>query len=259
MPTPTHRSAREDPMGLAEGWLQVVSTRHPLDPRQDVDRSKPGLELVLFDMDGTLVDASSWEMVHEHFGVSNEENWRRYRRGEMDDVAFLRSDIALWTVGGREVHVDEVCGIVEKAPLMPGAKELVAGLRARGVATCILSGGLDLLARKVCLDLGIDMYVANGLRLKESGHLHGEGILYVEVKDKARTTREILRKLGVPRSRAAAVGNSAYDVPMFRECAFGVAVNPSDDWVRRHARRVVEGKDLRPVLAHLLGEEGRGD
>ena len=243
-------------MAIADGWLQVVSTRHK-DPRDDVDRAKPGLELVLLDMDGTLIDASSWEMVHAHFGVSNETNWLRYQRGEMDDREFIRSDIALWTVGGREVHVDEVMRVLEQAPLMPGARELVAGLRERGIATCILSGGLDLLARRLCLDLGVDMYVANGLRLKETGHLHGEGLLFVEVRDKARATREILRRLGVPRARAAAVGNSAYDAPMFRECAFGVAVNPSDEWVCRAARHVARGKDLRPVLGMLLGEDGR--
>lgn len=252
MPTPTHRSAREDAAALADGWLQVVSTRH-LDPRDDVDRSKPGLELVLLDMDGTLIEGSSWEMVHEAFGVSNQANWERYQRGELDDVEFMRSDIALWHVGGAKKHVEEIERVLRKAAIMPGARDLVDALRERNVATCVLSGGIDLLARRVCEELGIDMFVANGLKLEESGHLAGDGLVFVEIRDKGKTAREILKKLGVPKARAAAVGNSAYDVPMFRECAFGVAVNPSDHWVRRNARRVVEGKDLRVVRDVLLG------
>lgn len=251
-PTPTHRSAREDPAAIADGWLQIVST-HYHDPREDVDREKPGLELVLLDMDGTLVPGSTWEAIHERFGVSNETNWQRYQAGEMDDHEFIRSDIALWHVGGREVHVDEIIGILDEHPLMDGAREVVAGLRERGIATCIVSGGLDLLARRVCLELGIDMYVANGVRLRESGHLTGDGLVFVEIKDKARPTRDILRRLGVPRERTAAVGNSAYDVPMFREAGFGIAFNPSDDVVRRGARHVVEGTDMRPVLPLLSG------
>jgi HAD superfamily PSPase-like hydrolase len=249
MPTPTHRSARE-PIALAEGWLQVVSARRR-SPWEDVDRKREGLELVLLDMDGTLVHGSAWEMLHEAFGVSNEANWQAYQRGFIDDREFIRSDIALWK--GRDVHVREIEAVLDRAPLMEGAREVVEGLRRAGVATCILSGGLDVLARRVCVDLGIDMYVANGLRLRETGHVHGEGLVWVEIRDKGKMAREILRKLGVPRERTASVGNSAYDATMFRETGFGVAFNPSDDVVRRRARFVVEGTDMRPVLAHLLG------
>lgn len=255
MPTPTHRSATADAASLADGWLQVVST-HRHAPREDVDRSKPGLELVLLDMDGTLVDGSSWEMVHAAFGTSNEHNWQRYQRGELDDDEFMRSDIALWhpRPDADRKHVRDVEAALAGARYLPGAHELARGLRERGIATCVLSGGIDLLARRVCEELGLDMYVANGLRLLESGHLHGDGLVYVEIRDKARVTREILKRLGVPKERTAAVGNSMYDVGMFREAGFGVAVNPSDAWVRRAARHVVEGKDLRDVLPLLVSE-----
>lgn len=204
-------------------------------------------------MDGTLVEGSSWEMVHEAFGTTNQANWERYQRGELDDVEFMRSDIALWhPTGNARKHVREVEEVLSRAELMPGAHELARGLRERGIATCVLSGGIDILARRVCEELGLDMYVANGLRLLESGHVSDDGLVYVEIRDKARVTRDILQKLSVPAARAAAVGNSMYDVGMFRECAYGIAVNPSDPVVRRHARHVVEGKDLRDVLK-LLG------
>lgn len=249
---PTHRSAREDPLSIADGWLQVVSTRHT-DPREDVQRHERGLDLVLFDMDGTLIEGSSWEMLHEGHGVSNEDNWQRYQRGELDDVEFIRSDIAMWHVGGREVHVTDLEKMLAHVKPFEGARDVIDGLRAQGIATCILSGGVDLLAHRICDELGIDMYVANGMRLKESGHLHGDGLSFVEIRDKGRMAREILRKLDVPPERAAAVGNSAYDVPMFRACAFGVAFNPSDNWVRRAARTVVERPPMQPVLDALLG------
>jgi phosphoserine phosphatase len=218
-----------------------------------VDRAKPGLELVLLDMDGTLVEGSSWEMVHEAFGTTNQANWERYQRGELDDAGFMRSDIALWHVGdGERKHVREIEEVLARAKLMPGAHELAQGLRERGIATCVLSGGIDILARRVCEELGLDMYVANGLRLLGTGHVSHEGLVFVEIRDKSRVTRDLLARLRVPRERAAAVGNSMYDVGMFRECAYGIAVNPSDFAVRHHARHVVEGKDLREVLGHLV-------
>ncbi len=239
-------------LSLAEGWLQVVSTHHK-NPQRDIehDANRP-LDLVLFDMDGTLIEGSSWEMVHAAFGVNNQANWERYQRGELNDHEFMRSDIALWTLEGRDVHVNEIESVLDKATYFEGAHEVIRSLSDKGIATCILSGGLDLLARRVCLELGIDMYVANGLRLKETGRLQGEGLSFVEINDKARTTREILRKLGTSKARTAAVGNSAYDVPMFRESHFGVAFNPSDPWVQRNARHVIPGPDMRPVLGALL-------
>lgn len=250
--TPTHRSATEDVASIADGWLEIVST-HGRHPRDDVERHARGLDVVLFDMDGTLVVESSWEMLHEAHGVSNEANWRRYQRGELDDVEFMRSDIALWHVGGRDVHVDDLDRVLARATVFDGAREVIAGLKERGIATCIVSGGVDLLAHRVSDALGIDMYVANGIRLRESGHLHGDGIGFVEIRDKGRMARDVLRALDVPAERAAAVGNSAFDVPMFRACSFGVAFNPSDKWVEKAARAVVPAPDMRPVLDALLG------
>ncbi|HVL48101.1 MAG TPA: HAD-IB family phosphatase [Candidatus Thermoplasmatota archaeon] len=252
MPTPTHRSRREA-IDLANGWLQMVST-HRRPPRDEIHPDRRGrFELVLFDMDGTLVDKlSSWEMIHHALGVSNAANWERYSRGEIDDHEFMRSDIELWKLGGREIHVEEIESILATAELMPGAKECMDALHARGIATGIMSGGLDVLAHRVAVDLGMDMYVANGLALDDAGRVAGKGICFVEIRDKGRPTREVLSKLGVPKERVAAVGNSVWDAPMFAEASFSVAVNPADYGVRKAATRVVEGKDLREVLAHLL-------
>lgn len=257
MPTPTHRSMRAEGavLDLMDGWLQVVSTRHH-SPREDVDaRHEHGdhaLDLVVFDMDGTLTQGlSSWEMIHHALGVDNRENWERYQRGELDDEGFMRSDIELWCANGRRLHVDEVDRILQRTELMPNARELVAELKRRGIATCILSGGLDVLAHRVCVQTGIDMYVANGLALDPEGYLAGQGLCFVRINDKQTVTRELLKTLKVPRERAAAVGNSVWDAGMFREVGLGLAIAPVDDGVRRAAHAVVEGTDMMQLLPHL--------
>ncbi|MHB8605046.1 MAG: HAD-IB family phosphatase [Thermoplasmatota archaeon] len=248
--------ARGPPVTLEDGWLQVLTPRGE-DPRRDVHRHARGLDLVIFDMDGTLVDKmSSWEMIHAAFGVSNFKNWQRYQRGEIDDHQFMASDIEMWCIDDRKVHVAEIEKILATAEIMPGARELVDALRAQGVATCILSGGLDLLARRVAIELGIDMYVANGLALTATGHLAGHGICYVKINDKGHPTRELLNVLGVAPARAAAVGNSEWDAAMFRECGFSVAVNPFDDKVRAAASVVLESKDLALAIPHLVRASG---
>jgi len=196
-------------------------------------------------------------MIHRAFGVSNESNWERYARGEITDEEFMRSDIELWRLDGRKIHVEEVEAILAGAELMPNARALVQELKRRGIATCILSGGLDILARRVCEETGIDMFVANGLALDPSGHLAGEGICYVTLRDKGAVARELLRTLKVRPERAAAVGNSAYDAPMFRAVGLGVAIAPVDGGVREAADAVVEGTDMMDVLPHLLAYRPR--
>lgn len=217
------------------------------------DGADAPFDVVFFDMDGTLVDEmSSWEFVHEHFEVSNLANWERYGRGEIDDAEFIRSDIALWGIAERPIHVDDVRKVLEKAPLMKNAEKVVRALRDRGVSTGIVSGGLDLLSGRVATDLGMDFHLANELVLDEAGYLVGEGVVHVPIRDKGTPTRRFAVEARVGKARAAAVGNSEWDVTMFRETGFGVAVNPFDDGVRKGAHVVVEGRDLLPVLDALL-------
>lgn len=258
VPTPTHRSMRAEDaiVDVMDGWLQVVSTHHH-SPHDDVDTEHElgdhALDLVIFDMDGTLTQGvSSWEMIHRALGVVNDANWERYARGEIDDHEFMRSDIELWCMNGRRVHVEDVERIIATATLMANARELVQRLRAQGVATCIVSGGLDVLAHRVAIECGIDMFVANGLALDPEGYLAGHGLCYVKVNDKGAPTRELLAKLGVPRERAASVGNSVWDVPMFRATGRGIAFAPVDDGVRKGADVVVESTDMLDCAPHLL-------
>ncbi|GAG35915.1 unnamed protein product, partial [marine sediment metagenome] len=54
------------------------------------------IKMVVFDLDGVLVDIdSSWQTIHRAFGVDNEENFQKHLRNEIDYREFMRSDIGL--------------------------------------------------------------------------------------------------------------------------------------------------------------------
>lgn len=212
-------------------------------------------DVVLLDMDGTLVDErSSWEWVHHHFGVSNRTNWLKYEQGEIDDEEFTRSDIALWTEEG-QVHIDDVRSSLHKAPLMPGTRTLVEALHGAGSLPVIVSGGLDVLAHRVAQTLDIPLVAANGVEVEEDGYLNGNPRIHVPIRDKTTPSRAILDALEVPGARAAAVGNSRYDEGMFRVCDLGIAFYPLDDDVRAAADVVIEEKDLARCIPHLLPDQ----
>lgn len=210
------------------------------------------LRLAAFDMDGTLVDvASSWAAVHTHFGLSNSEGLRRFLADEIDDEEFIRSDIALWKTKAPELSIEEVGEILARVPLMPGAERLAAGLRARGVTTAIVSGGIDLLAQRVARELSFDLALANGFLTDADGRLTGEGIVRVPIHGKEGVLAALQAQLGIDPGETASVGNSAIDVGLFRRSRVGVAFLPEDEAVRAGAHRVVTDRDLSRVLDAL--------
>jgi len=210
------------------------------------------LRFAAFDMDGTLVDvASSWAAVHAHFGEQNAEGLRRFLANEIDDEEFIRSDIEIWRRHAPELTLVDLETILADVPLMPGAAGLFHGLRARGVRTAIVSGGIDLLARRIARELRVDVALANGFRVTSSGRLTGEGLVRVPIHGKEQVLEQLQRQLGFAPEETAAVGNSEIDVGLFRRSRMGVAFLPEDEAVRREANAVVEARDLGEVLRVL--------
>ena len=208
------------------------------------------LKLVLFDMDGVITDTvSSWKYIHDYFETSNDHSVDRYLRGEIDDMEFIRRDVLLWRENGRPVTKDKLASILSGVSLMKGASECISGLRRKGVKTAIVSAGLDILAKRVADELGIDYVSANGLKTDKDGYVTGEGVLGVKLMYKDETVKRLVKSIGIPLENCAAVGNSCFDIPMFKTCALGVAFNPTDDCVREEADVVVEGKDLSKFLS----------
>lgn len=210
------------------------------------------LRLVAFDMDGTLVDVdSSWAAVHRHYDDHNQEGLRRFLANEIDDEEFIRSDVAIWQRHAPSISVYDLERILAPVPLVPGAAAVLGELRRRRVRTAIVSGGLDVLARRVARELSIDLALANGVRVTADGRLTGEGIVRVPIHDKATALAHVQEMLGVSPRETAAVGNSDIDVGLFRRSRLGIAFRPADDAVRQGAQAIVPGPDLADILPEL--------
>ena len=212
------------------------------------------LKLVALDMDGTLVDVpSSWRVIHDHFDDHNDEGLRLFLANKIDDQEFIRMDIRVWWKHAPELSINDLERILADVPLMPGAHELIEGLHARGARTAIVSGGLDVLARRVAGELGIEVALANGVRLDSEGLLTGEGIVRVPIHGKERVLAALQDTLGVDPAETASVGNSEIDVGLFRRSRVGVAFLPEDEEVRKAATAVVTERNLARVLDAMKG------
>ena len=208
--------------------------------------------LVVFDMDGVLADTeSSWVHVHKHFGVNNDHSLYAYLRGEIDDLEFIRRDIGLWKKTEPDVTEARIREILNDVPIMPGAQRTIQELKRMGIGTAIVSAGIDLLAERISKELGVDAQLANGLVKDGAGRLSGEGILRVKLMDKGDSVTAVANTMKVQTKDVVAVGNSSYDVSMFRRAGMGIAFQPSDDFVRTSAQVVVQQKDLSMILQFI--------
>lgn len=208
--------------------------------------------LVVFDMDGVLVDTiSTWVWVHQHFGVNNDAALKLFLEKKIDDMEFMRRDIALWLSKNPSLSLADIKKITDAAPLMPGIVETIRALTRRDIDSAVITGGLDVVAKKIAKEAKIKHVISNGLEIDEHGILTGEGICNVELLDKAKPLRKLMQKIGLKKEEVVAVGNSHIDVPMFKVASFGIAFNPADEIVQREAKFVVREKNLLAILKYI--------
>lgn len=212
------------------------------------EKANEALRIVVFDMDGVLVDIkSSWQFIHNAFGADNSENLKKYVEGKMTYEELMRRDIALW---GR-VHVDRIKDILSTAPMMVGATETFSRLRKAGMRTAVISAGVSVLADRLQAILGLDYVYANRVLTDQNGFLTGEGEETVCLLGKLSVLRKLAAEEHVRLRECAVIGDSIYDVPMFRKAGLSLAFNTDDCDVRKAAKVVIEKKDLRETLPYL--------
>jgi phosphoserine phosphatase len=207
--------------------------------------------LAVFDMDGVLVEPrSSWRTVHGHLGTENEEAYRLYMEGLIDDPEFMRRDIAVWKGRMPDIDMRFIDSLFAGVPLIDGCLEAVSSLRGKGFDMILISGGLDSLAYRIGMVVPLSGIYCNGLEADGSGRLTGEGILRVPLRDKGGVLRSHLK--GKDYDWIATVGDSIVDVTMFEESDLSIAFRPMDRQAAAGADIVIESTDLRSVVQPIL-------
>ena len=200
-------------------------------------------------MDGVLVDVkSSWQFVHEAFDKDNLENMNKYLSGRITYGQFVKSDIALWG----HVRLDRIRSILDKVPVMLGAEQTFECLRSAGLKTALISAGLSILAERLQAILGLDLIFANEILTDQKGFLTGEGVVKVSLLDKLKVLNELSTTERISLVECAVVGDSSYDIPMFKKAGLSIAFNSEEKRVQKSADVVIKKKDLREILPYLI-------
>ena len=182
---------------------------------------RDAFKLAGFDLDGTLLEEdSSWAAIHRFFGTTSEsqQSLRLYSEGKIDYHEFMRRDIAAWPKG---VTLAEVEAILSGYKIRREAPETLRELHRRGIAAAIVTSGIDILAEKVAEELGIEHWIANGLRFDGSGRILPTGVGRVDPTRKDLAYLSMLEPLGVDPKETIAVGDTIYDLAFMKSAGKG--------------------------------------
>ncbi|MCB1959065.1 MAG: phosphoserine phosphatase SerB [Rhodocyclaceae bacterium] len=178
--------------------------------------------LFVTDMDSTLIDIECIDEIAAECGARAQvtEITEAAMRGEIDFRESLTRRVAL--LAGLDVSALDTV-YQSRLRLNPGAEMLLAGLKAAGIATMLVSGGFTFFTERLKRELGFDHAYANQLEV-DAGKLTGRvtgPILDGEAK--AAHLRRVRDDMGFPAERVIAAGDGANDLPMFRAAGFSVA------------------------------------
>ncbi len=178
-------------------------------------------KLLVADMDSTIVAAETLDELAAFAGIKDRiaAITARSMNGEIDFPTALRERVAM-IAGLPENALDRTLAGIG---LNPGARVLVATMRAHGAFTALVSGGFRWFTSRIAADLGFDHDEANDLLVadgKVTGKL-GEPILGREAKLAA--LRRLAAARGASVAEAVAVGDGANDLPMLEAAGLGVA------------------------------------
>ncbi|MDY5679509.1 MAG: HAD-IB family phosphatase [Candidatus Methanomethylophilaceae archaeon] len=214
-------------------------------------------DLVCFDMDGTLTKLrSSWCWVHSCFEVDNEPAYQAFCNGEIDEPEFMRRDIALWTNKNPDVTIRDIAVLFRDMPLIDGIQETIACLKANGIRTVIISGGINLAAEMLAREFGFDDYIADEILAYDDGRLTGEGKMNVDLRDKGINVRQYIEKYDTTMERTVSVGNSFTDIPMFKNSGMSIAFNPTDPYTQEAATHTVFSENIADILDFIMDQNG---
>jgi phosphoserine phosphatase len=179
--------------------------------------------LVAMDMDSTLITIECIDEIADFCGLKAEVAaiTEASMRGEIKDFnESLTRRVAL--LKGLDASALERV-YEERLRLSPGAETMLAGVKAAGLKTLLVSGGFTFFTERLKARLGLDFARANTLEIvdgKLTGKVTGE-IVNADVK--ARTLRETCAQLGIDPRRSIAMGDGSNDLKMMAEAGLSVA------------------------------------
>jgi phosphoserine phosphatase len=179
-------------------------------------------KLLLADMDSTIINVECLDELADMAGLKPRiaAITERAMRGEIEFEAALKERVGL--LKGLKLEALERT-YAERVRLNPGAKNLLATMRAHGAHTMLVSGGFGYFTRRVAEAAGFHAERGNTL-LDDGAALTGEVAMPILGREaKLSALEEAVAQLKIGFDETLAVGDGANDLAMIQKAGLGVA------------------------------------
>ena len=201
--------------------------------------------LCVLDVDGTLIEEEVIDLLGKEAECEEEVALltAQAMSGKLDFEASLKRRVSL--LKGLSINVFDK--IYHELHLSKNAAKFIKVLQENQIEVGLVSGGFTTIVERLAKDLGISLFTANQLEIKDD-HLTGnliDPIISREVKEE-RLIRWA-KELQVPFERTIAIGDGANDLKMLKRAGLGVAFC-AKDIVNKEINIQVDERDFGKVL-----------
>lgn len=182
-----------------------------------------GRQLVVMDVDSTVIQDEVIELLANHAGVGEKvkQITERAMAGEIDFEKSLRERVSLLKGLPETVFTD----VFDEIRLTPGARTLCRVLKSLDFHIALVSGGFTQVVEPLGKMLNVDHIQANHLEVIDgvlTGNILGS---IVDRAGKAQALRQFAEDHGIPLARTIAIGDGANDLDMLDAAGLGIAFN----------------------------------
>ena len=201
--------------------------------------------LCVLDVDGTLIEEEVIDLLGKEAECEKEVALltAQAMRGVLDFEASLKRRVSL--LKGLSINVFDK--IYHELHLSKNAAKFIKVLQENQIEVGLVSGGFTTIVERLAKDLGISLFNANQLEIKDdhlTGNLIGP-IISREVKEA--TLVRWAEELEVPFDRTITIGDGANDLKMLKSAGLGIAFC-AKDIVKKEINLQVDERDFGKVL-----------
>lgn len=203
------------------------------------------MKLAVFDFDSTLMDGETIDFLAKELGIEEKVSkiTEEAMSGRLDFFESLTTRVGLL----KGLDYKKVIDICANLPLMPGAKEIVPALQAKGYKVVCFSGGFKEGTAPAKDKLGLDADFSNFLHHKDgvlTGLIGGDMMFDFSKGDMLRRLQALMN---VSKEDTLVVGDGANDRSMFAEAGTRVAFC-AKEILKKEANIIIEDRNLVNIL-----------